>query len=98
MKCNSKHFNWGTRTYGDDPRPGDVTTLQMDRKVKDRRLKVAIMCKNYAFQPPPVIVWASSRSVLAIPLQQEHTSAHLRDETFVQYFGNHKKSLKTCYG
>jgi hypothetical protein len=70
----------------------------MDRKEKGQRLKVTIMCKNHAFPPSSVIVWAFSRSVLAIPLQQEHTNAHLRDETFVQYLGNHKNSLKTCYG
>jgi hypothetical protein len=99
MKCNSKHFKWGTGSHGYDPCPGDVTTPLMDRKETYRRLKVTIMCKNHAFPPPSVIVWGSSRSVLAIPLQQEHTSAHLRDETFVQLLGNHKKnSLKTCYG
>jgi hypothetical protein len=70
----------------------------MDKKVKDRRLKLTIVYKNHAFPPPSVIVWASSRSVFAISLQQEHTSDHLRDETFVQYLGNHKNSLQTCYG
>lgn len=53
MKCNSKHFRWGKGSHADDPRPGDVTTLQMDTKVKDWRLKVTIMCKNHAFPPPP---------------------------------------------
>jgi len=98
MKCNSKHFRWGKGSHGDDPRPGDVTTLQMDTKVMDRRLKVTIMCKNHAFPPPPIIVWVSSRSVLVIPLLQKHTSVHLCDETFVQYLGNHKILLKRVMG
>lgn len=57
---------------------------------------------QYVYEPrvsaTPIILWASSRSVLVIPLQQKHTSDHLRDETFVLYLGNHKTILKRVMG